>query len=111
MNIESQVDGATTTLKPIGRIDAFTSSHLQTALDDLLRKNVRQIVIDLSEVPLVTSAGLRVLIYTAKQLLSGGKLVLCGLNTSVADVVHVAGFDNFLTICPDREAALAKVCA
>jgi len=102
------VDGSIAIVKPVGRIDAFTSNHLQATLDDLLKKNVRQIVIDLTDVPLVTSAGLRVLIYTARQLLGGGKLVLCGLNAGVADVVHVAGFDTFLTICPDRAEALLK---
>lgn len=109
MNIECRAEGEVMVVKPLGRIDGLTSNQFQTTLNELLQKNVRQLVIDMSEVSLVTSAGLRVLLRTRKQLLAGENLVLCGLSASVMQIVQLAGFDTFLPICQDREAALAKV--
>src|SRR5262249_26979224 len=55
----------------------------------------------------VSSAGLRVLLATAKQLDGGrGVLRLCRLNGTVQEVFDVAGFSRMFAIFPTREAAL-----
>lgn len=108
MTIPTSVADGVVLIQPQGRIDALTSDPLQAAIDEFLKQGETRIVVDLSSVNLVTSAGLRVLIHTAKQLLRKGKLVLCGLNPTVREVIHIAGFDSFLTICNDLGTAKQK---
>lgn len=38
-----------------------------------------------------------------------GKLVLFGMQPTVADVFRITSFDKFFTIAPDRESALRKL--
>src|ERR1700744_6025206 len=68
----------------------------------------RNFLIDMSGVGYVSSAGLRVLLATAKQLEGGkGSLRLCSLNASVKQVFDVAGFSKLFSIFANRDAALA----
>ena len=60
-----------------GRLDTKTSPDAQTALDGLIGEGVQKILVDFEELDYVSSAGLRVLLSTAKQLSrSGGELRL-----------------------------------
>src|ERR1700759_3939678 len=68
----------------------------------------RNFLIDMSGIGYVSSAGLRVLLATAKQLEGGkGSLRLCSLNASVKQVFDVAGFSKLFSIFANRDAALA----
>ncbi len=64
-------------------------------------------LLDLAEVPYITSAGLRSLLKLLKLLEGrGGKLVLCCVASPVQDLFKMAGFTSFLTICETRTASL-----
>lgn len=91
-----------------GRFDAQTAGSVDEALIGLLSAGTTKLLIDLSAVEYVSSAGLRVLLSTAKKLAGkGGKLVLCGLKPYVYEVFEVAGFTAIFQIAPESEAGLA----
>lgn len=93
-----------------GRLDTETSADLELAIADLQAAGANQFLVDLAEVGYVSSAGLRVLLATAKQLEGGrGSLKLCCLNDSVRQVFDVAGFTRLFAIFPTRDAALGSV--
>ena len=103
---QEDVDG-TRILALGGRLDTETSADVELTLQDLLAAGERNFLIDMSGIGYVSSAGLRVLLATAKQLEGGkGSLRLCSLNASVKQVFDVAGFSKLFSIFPNRDAAL-----
>ena len=90
-----------------GRFDAQSAGevedHFKTALDG----GAKNILVDMAEVEYISSAGLRVLLSTAKKLTGlNGKLVLCGLKPYVREVFEVAGFTTIFMILPDVDQGL-----
>jgi anti-anti-sigma factor len=105
MNVGTQTTDELTVVTPSGRIDALTASTLQDAVDQVIRDGALRVIIDMADVPFASSAGLRVFILAAKQLLGKGHLVVCGLNPNVKSVFAMAGFESLMSICNDLETA------
>lgn len=69
-----------------------------------------QVVVDLTGSAFVASSGLRVLLKHAQRLAdSGGVLVVCGVNPTVAEVFSISGFDSIIDSYADAEAAGAAL--
>jgi anti-anti-sigma factor len=78
-----------------GRLDAEWASHLASALDDLLRAGVRSVVVDLSVVSYVSSAGARVLITSAQEFAAlRGELLIATPPPAVIDALGDAGLED-----------------
>jgi stage II sporulation protein AA (anti-sigma F factor antagonist) len=95
---------------PAGRIDSTTSP----AVEDALRKSVdggaRTIVVDLTNVDYISSAGLRVFLVLAKRMRDlQGRLVLCSLRGPVRQVFQLAGFLPLFQIEASQDAALSAL--
>jgi anti-anti-sigma factor len=109
MEIKQAQRGGVVVLTPVGRLDTDSSTDLELTINDLIAVEVRHFVIDLGQISYVSSAGLRVLLSSAKQLDGGkGSVRLAGLNAQVKQVFDVAGFTKLFGIYADAEAALAQ---
>lgn len=105
---ESNVDDAVV-IELQGRLDTATSADFDFAVEAHADKPSR-VLIDLSGIAYVSSAGLRVFLMLAKKLQKvQGKLVLCGMSAGVREVFDIAGFSRILAIQPDRAAGLAAL--
>lgn len=90
-----------------GEIDANTAPKVQTTILALVTPGCK-LLLDMSEVSYLSSAGLRILLVLYRQTLAQeGKLVLVGLSEEVADTMHVTGFLDFFTTCNTVEQGLA----
>ncbi len=108
IDIQQEDLSGTRLLALTGRLDTETSADVELTLQDLMAAGERNFLVDMSGVGYVSSAGLRVLLATAKQLEGGkGSLRLCSLNSSVKQVFDVAGFSKLFSIFANRDAALA----
>jgi len=106
MDIQSRVDGKLAELKVAGRLDAMSAPALETALQTAMDGGASGVVLNLAELDYVSSAGLRVLLATAKKLSrQNGRLVLCGLLPSVHDVFRISGLLNIFPIASDEASA------
>jgi len=77
-----------------GNLDGTTAEFTQEKLLQLLTPNC-ELIIDMAKCPYVSSAGLRVLLMTAKQLTRiGGAGVFAGLSEEVRDVMEMTGFSS-----------------
>ncbi len=81
-------------VKPHGRIDSATAPQLAKALDEITDTGHYKIVLDLSEVDFMSSAGLRVLISTQKtcKRYNRGEVVLASVPKRIHDALDLAGF-------------------
>jgi len=82
-----------------GRLDAVQAPKAEAFLDAVKG----EIVIDLSGLEYISSAGLGVLLKTQKRLLGGaGKLRLAGVSPHLRDIFVYSGFDQLFEIEPAR---------
>lgn len=94
----------------VGQINGNNATSLEQNLKAQVDEGLYRIVLDFSGVDYISSAGLRVVLWLAKQIKEhAGVLVLCGLRKNVLEIFEMCGFVDFLTIVDNREAALAKI--
>ncbi|MEI6433903.1 MAG: STAS domain-containing protein [Bacteroidota bacterium] len=88
-----------------GRVDGLTSPELKRTFDNEATAGRRKLIIDLSHVTYISSAGLRVILQTHKSLKQiGGELILVSAPPSVMEVFRVSGMTGFFTILPNLES-------
>ena len=94
--------------RPVGELDAFTVSQFRQALAELASNP--SILIDMSGVPFVDSAGLGALIGGIRRAreLGGDVAVACNRPT-LTRLLHTTGFDRIVTVTDTVEAAAAAL--
>ena len=95
-----------------GALNRQTAPALEKALQALVDKGQMRVVLDLSGVPEMSSAGLRTIISAAKRLRGGrgdGDLRLAAPGKWVVDVLELAGLLPVFHIFDTSEQAVASV--
>jgi anti-sigma B factor antagonist len=91
-----------------GEIDLHVSPNIAAALDVMIQKKPKQLIVDLSRVTYIDSSGLAVLIRGMQNVQEyGGKFALAGLQETIRIIFEIARLDQVFRIYPDAEAALA----
>jgi len=93
--VESHIDGGVLNVKIQGRMDTITAPELLEEFKKAEGK-VDAIKIDVSDMPYVSSAGLRVLLIMYKSLNDKSKFELTGVRPQVKEIFETTGFDQFL---------------
>ena len=90
-----------------GELDTVTSPEAEAKLTQLVDQGVKKIVINFEKLEYINSAGLRVLLMTAKQLNAiNGELRVSSLNEDVREIFRMAGFTTILRVKPTEKDAL-----
>ena len=102
----------TVVVSPRGRVDQSSAEAFQNALAPHLQGCVAggdQLILDLSGLEYISSAGLRVLMLAAKQCKAQkGTLIVTGLQALVREIFEISKFTLVFTITPSLREALAK---
>lgn len=106
MEIATRTERDVTLVAVAGSLDSNTSPQAQQALDGILSSGGRKVAIDFTALDYISSAGLRVLLGTAKRLREGGALRIFGLNDTVREVFEISGFSTILPVFPSEADAL-----
>ena len=105
---EREVNGVTV-VDVTGKMTTTTSPEADSYLKELLADGVSQLLLNLEGVDFIASTGLRVILATGKKLMAtGGRLALCSLNPTVADVFRLSGFGQMFDVFDTEEEALAS---
>jgi anti-anti-sigma factor len=111
MKLDSQRYADMVVVSPRGRLDhdhceGFRAG-LQPFLDEAARSR-RGLVLDLSALEYVSSAGLRCFMLAARQTgRYGGKIVVAALRPVVAEIFQISRFDMLFEVFPTVREALA----
>lgn len=110
MEIIQERNGDVLILRLVGKLDASTSKDLETKMLAVIAERNLKLVIDLSRLDYISSAGLRVFLVAAKRMEGGeGKMVLCALTEAVKHVFDIAGFSTFLVLEASSEDAIKNI--
>jgi anti-sigma B factor antagonist len=91
-----------------GEIDLHVSPAVTASLNKMIEKKPKQLVVDLSRVSYIDSAGLATFIKGMQQVEAyGGKFALAGLQETVRSIFEISRLDQVFQIFPDLDTALA----
>ena len=92
-----------------GEIDLHVSPSITASLNEVIEKKPKRVVVDLSDVSYIDSAGLAALIQAMQKVEGyGGKFMLAGLQETVRSIFEISRLDQVFQIFPDADAALAE---
>ena len=110
MEFAQEQAGDVVIAKLTGRLDSSAAQPAEESFVQVLAGGTPHLVIDLSNLEYISSAGLRVLLVVAKKVQQAqGKLVLFGLVPNVREVFSISGFDKIFSIRDDAASAVAAV--
>jgi anti-sigma B factor antagonist len=91
-----------------GQVDTLSAPELELQLDSVLASGRVNLILDLSGVDYISSAGWGILIRRIKQIRrEKGDLVLSGMKPEVAEVFDLLEFHSVLKAFPDPDQAAA----
>jgi anti-anti-sigma factor len=92
------------------RVNLGNYQELEQTAKDEYEKGMRNLVIDLSLTPSLTSIGIRALMIIHKMLATDATkhLKLTGLTGPIREMLQIAGITGFVEIYPSVEAAIAS---
>ena len=96
MEIKTTTEGDKLTIAVSGRIDTVTAPEFGASLK---LYGVKCAVIDLANVPYMSSAGLRILLTAHKEMLAnGGELQIANVQSAVMEVLDITGFSDIFNL-------------
>ncbi len=109
LEIELEDTSGYTMCRPVGELDAYTVSQFREALGGLANK--KYLLIDLSAVPFMDSAGLGALIGGIRRAReAGGDVAVACSRPTLIRLLHTTGFDRIVSVT-DTVAAAAEALA
>ena len=93
-----------------GRIDSYTAPNLSESLNDITKRAHYKIILEMSDVSYVSSAGLRVLIDIQKtcKKMHQGDVLLVNIPQRVYETLELAGFVPLFKFYNNVESAIAE---
>ena len=93
-----------------GRFDSAVTSEIRERLSQLMGAGVNRMLLNLSRVEHISSAGFWALLALAREMEARrGSLALYGVSEEVKRLFDLSGFAGEFNICPTRELGLDAV--
>lgn len=108
LEIEVEETDGYTLCRPVGELDAYTVTTFRESLGELA--NRPQVVIDLSDVPFMDSAGLGALIGGIRRAReNGGEVAVACSRPTLTRLLHTTGFDRIVPVTETVDDAVAAL--
>jgi anti-sigma B factor antagonist/stage II sporulation protein AA (anti-sigma F factor antagonist) len=110
LKLKENVQGDILILRFEGRLDALTTPDVEKLVLSHIYQGQRKLLFDFTSVDYISSAGMRMLLSTTRQLkVHSGKVVLHSIHRNVMDVFTMSGFDHVLDIVLTEKEAFDKL--
>ena len=107
MQVSSRTVAQVVVVEMTGRLDSVAAGPAGYELDAIAKGPIKQVVLNLQHVDYASSAGLRIIVRTAKQLNNQrGELKLCAANPTVKQALETSGFNALIRLVDTEEAAI-----
>jgi anti-sigma B factor antagonist len=109
MIINTESEGNIVILTLNGRLDTMHFPAVDKELTALIENGNKSIVIDCKGLDYISSSGLRVLLKGLKLTEAAkGRLAICNLQATIAQIFKISGFDHLFEIYPGRQEAVSS---
>ena len=110
MEIGEKRDGSIVVLRPVGYLDNDTSPLFQTRLLDVVGPGDGRVLVDLSGVEYISSAGLRALMAASKKTkAAGGRIAVAALQPMVKEIFEISRFSLVVPVYETSAEATAAL--
>ena len=112
MEVNTERDNGTLIAKAEGRVDGSNAREFEEALDSAITQHEdgQAVIVDFEGLSYISSAGLRVILLTARTLRKQDKeFVVCSLSDPIREVFEISGFDKIIPVYASKSEALAAV--
>ena len=110
MEIHTKKEANATVITITGRLDAVTAPEYEKTVNELINAGEIKLVVDFDALEYISSAGLRGLLVTAKQLKGKGGQVRCAnVRGTVREVFDISGFGSIFQMDDSVADSLAKL--
>ena len=94
-----------------GRVDSSTAPELSKALNAVMKKNVYRIVVDMSDLEYMSSAGFRALLEAQRACkhYNRGEVVLASVPSRIREALELAGFTELFKSYDDPLEAVGSL--
>lgn len=93
-----------------GRVDTASSMECAEILREATDSDERSLVLNLSELTFLSSAGLRILLMTARKFSGPSRaFALCDMSAQIMEVIRISGFNQILSVHRTEAAAVEFV--
>ena len=107
MEVQGEREEGILIAKVKGRIDGANSREFEDAIQAIIGENDRVVILDFKALSYISSAGLRVILLTAKKLQKrSGKCAVCSLSDPINEVFQISGFSQIIPTYTSRSQAL-----
>ena len=104
LQVRLDVTNGYTVCCPVGELDAYSASDLRQSM--ALLTSVPRLIVDLSEVPFIDSAGLSALVGGIRRVRDGGgRVVVCSARRHVQRLLDVVGFASVVYVARNLDEA------
>jgi len=108
IQIEADEGRDLTVIRVAGYLDAHTFEELEEAINDLFGKKKYRIIVDLSKVEYISSAGAGVFIGALSEAQEhDGNIILMNPTSNVREVFDLLGLTQIFQVVEDQNTALA----
>ncbi|MFT5520696.1 MAG: anti-sigma B factor antagonist [Enterobacterales bacterium] len=110
MSMETKKEQGVFVISPVGRLDTNTSPDAERLIVDAIDSGEKNVVMDYTSTEYISSAGLRVVLKTAKLLKpKGGVIVVCNGNEQITEVFEISGFNGMVASFNSLEEAVSSL--
>ncbi len=107
MEIQTRDTNGIKAVDLIGKLDTNTAPDAEKHLNKLITEGVEKILVNLEKLDYISSAGLRVLLSTNKQLQkTDGMMRICNLNEVVQEIFDISGFSSIFNVFATESEAI-----
>lgn len=112
MNTEVKNENGISTIAVSGSVDALTAAELSNVLNGQIAEGNVRLVLDLTKLDFMSSAGLRTLLGAVKESRSnGGDLRIASSNPGIDKVLKMSGFNNIAKVFTTSSDAVSSFIA
>ena len=97
MQIDILRDENKSTVILVGRLDTTTSPELESKLNEIV-PTTKELIFDFNGLEYISSAGLRVMLMSQKQMNANGCMKVINVCDDVKEIFDMTGFSDILTI-------------
>jgi anti-anti-sigma factor len=102
--------GDVTRIAPRGNLDSSTAAKFSEQMKGIIVSGCSRLVVDMKDVPYISSAGFRCLLIAEKDAQrAGGHIALCGLAREVHRLFEIGAFTDIFTIGTSVDDCIARL--
>ena len=81
-----------------GELDATVAGQLKTEVEKAATNNPKKLVLDLSGLEYMASAGLRALVFARQKMGADVEIIVAGAHDAVLETIEMTGFQHSITL-------------